>query len=354
MSQEIRPGGPHTGVAQEPAATIVVVARERFSYSRKSLESLYANTSSPFHLIYVDGGSPSHLKRYLEAQSKEKRFQLIRTEHYLSPNQARNIGQRAARTKYVVFVDNDVEVAPGWLSALLQCAEETDASLVGPLYCIGQPVHQVIHMAGGEASIRLTDGRRQLHENLRLCDQRVSEVLPQLRRECCELIEFHCLLARREVFQQLGPLDEGLLGTREHVDFCLKVREAGGEVWFEPNAVATHGPDSIWPEVPPPFAWSDIPYYLLRWSDDWGQRSLSHFERKWNLDAGSAELTTDWLRPHRQVPLRRLRMRLRSLLGAKRGDRLVDALEEFLASRAVRKVGLSGCRAASDSQRVEL
>ena len=330
MSQKTQPGCRNRNVVPEPAVTIVVVPRERFSHSRISLECLYANTHLPFRLIYVDGGSPAHIKRYLEMQAEEKGFQLIRTEHYLSPNQARNIGWRSANSKYIAFLDNDVEVAPGWLSALVQCAEETGAALVGPLYCIGQPVHQVIHMAGGEARIRETVGRRRLYEKHRFCNERVSDVRPELRRELCELEEFHCLLVRREVLQELGPLDEALLSTREHVDFCLAVREAGRTVWFEPDAVVTY-------VVAQPFAWTDIPFYLLRWSDEWGQASLRHFEQKWNLDANRAELTSSWLRPHRQIPLRGLRAWLRDMLGTRLGDRLVNALEQFLARMAFRK-----------------
>src|ERR1700691_3856723 len=167
-------------VMPEPAVTVVVVPRERFSYSRTSLESLHANTHLPFRLIYVDGGSPAHIKRYLESQAAEKRFQLIRTEHYLSPNQARNIGLRQADTKYVVFLDNDVEVAPGWLSALLECAEETNASLVGPVCCIGLPVHQLIHMAGGEARICEREGRRSLYEKHGFWNEQMSDARPRM------------------------------------------------------------------------------------------------------------------------------------------------------------------------------
>jgi GT2 family glycosyltransferase len=327
MSKETYPGPTQEDLTKEPAVTIVVVPRERFSYARTSLESICANTHVPFRLIYVDGCSPAPVRRYLERKAKEKGFQLLRTEHYVSPNQARNIGLRHVKTKYVLFIDNDVEVTPGWLSALLKCAEETNAALVGPLYCIGPPVHQIVHMAGGEARILEADGRRRLHEKLRFCDQPVRDVRTQLRREACELLEFHCLLARRAVFQELGPLDEALLGTREHVDICLAVREAGGTVWIEPRAVISHVLASS-------YAWSDIPYYLLRWSDAWGQSSLRHFERKWSLDANGRQLTTGWLRPHRQVPLRKLRTRLQRFLGVKRGDYLVDALEEFLSRRA--------------------
>ncbi len=298
MPQKTQLGQRESNVVPEPAITIIVVPRERFSYSRTSLESIYAYTDQPFRLIYVDGGSPKHVKNYLEEQAKAQNFKLIRTEHYLSPNQARNIGLRAADTKYVVFVDNDVIVASGWLTALLKCAEETNASLVGPLYCIGQPAHQVIHMAGGEASIREENGRRRLHEKHRLCDQLVTDVRNQLRREPCELIEFHTMFARHDVLLQIGLLDEGMISTREHVDVCLAVREIGGTVWFEPDAVVTNVPAQT-------FAWSDLPYYLLRWSDAWGQATLRHFEQKRNLDASAVEVTNFWLRPHRQLALLR-------------------------------------------------
>ncbi|MGB3754791.1 MAG: glycosyltransferase, partial [Rivularia sp. (in: cyanobacteria)] len=117
----------------KPEVTIIVAPRERFSYTRESLESIYEHTQLPFKLIYVDGGSPSHIQNYLETQAAEKQFEVIRTEHYLSPNHARNLGLRKVDTKYVVFIDNDVVVTPGWLKTAVDCAEETNATVVSPL-----------------------------------------------------------------------------------------------------------------------------------------------------------------------------------------------------------------------------
>ena len=118
----------------KPQVTIIVVPRERFSYTRESLESIYrCNNSYPFDLVYVDGNSPRHIQNYLAQQAKSKRFKLIRVNNYLSPNQARNIGLQVAETKYVVFMDNDLHVAPGWLEKLVNCAEEELATVVCPL-----------------------------------------------------------------------------------------------------------------------------------------------------------------------------------------------------------------------------
>ncbi|RAM53247.1 MAG: glycosyltransferase family 2 protein [Hapalosiphonaceae cyanobacterium JJU2] len=264
----------------EPEVTIVVVPRERFSYSRESLESIYDNTDYPFKLIYVDGGSPADIKNYLQAKAAEKQFQLIRTNHYLSPNHARNIGLRQVNSKYVLFMDNDVAVTPGWLQALVDCAEATDATIVSPLVCQYLPLHTEVHCAGGESGVKVeTKGettRRRMIEKIYKQGRKVADVRPQLQRQPTGLAEFHCMLVRREIFDRIGLLDEGLLNTKEHVDLCILVNEAGGTIYLEPESLVTYVPG-------PPLQWTDLHFYMLRWSDAWELASLKRLRDKWNL-----------------------------------------------------------------------
>lgn len=261
----------------DPIVTIIVVPRERFSYTRESLESLYEHTPIPFKLVYVDGNSPSDIQQYLATQAQEKGFKLIRTDYYLFPNRARNIGLAEVDTKYVAFVDNDVIVSPGWLETLLDCAETTNATIVGPLMCQFEPVHTEIHFAGGESHVIVdAKGRRRLREKMYKQGQQVVGVLPNLQRTETELCEFHCMLARTEVFEQLGYLDESMLNTKEHLDFCMAVIQAGGSVYFEPESLVTYVPTS-------PLKGSDLHFYMLRWSDAWELQSLSRIREKWNL-----------------------------------------------------------------------
>lgn len=314
--------------AADSLVTIVVVPRERFSLTRRSLESLYERTTVPFTLVYVDGGSPRPIKRYLEAQARAKGFELIRSNSYLTPNQARNAGLGRVNSPYVVFVDNDVVFAPGWLDALVRCAEETGAWVAGPLYCIGPPEFKIVHMAGGIAHISQHRGKRQLFEAHRFRERPLETLHPRIHRGPCELVEFHCMLVRTEIFQRLGPLDESILTSPEHIDFCLAVREAGGAIYFEPDSLITY-------LSPPPFAWSDIPYYLTRWSDEWNRASLTHFRRKWNLPEDDRCLNNHyaWLTSHRQLALEPLRSLIRRTLGWRRGisaERILErALQRF-------------------------
>lgn len=267
-------------VITDPEVTIIVAPRERFSYTRESLESIYQNTEYPFKLIYVDGNSPSHIQRYLEEQAREKNFQLIRTDYYLSPNRARNLGLRQVNSKYVVFMDNDVIVTPGWLKALVNCAEETKASVVSPLICQNLPLHSEVHCAGGESGVKVEIKgditRHKIIEKIYKQGRMVEDILPQLQRQKTGLAEFHCMIVRTEIFKQIGVLDEGLMNTKEHVDLCMLVTNVGGSIYLEPESLVTYVPG-------PPLKWSDLHFYMLRWSDAWELSSLKHLRDKWNL-----------------------------------------------------------------------
>jgi GT2 family glycosyltransferase len=258
----------------------VVVPRERFSITRASLESVYEHTDISFRLVYVDGGSPPGIRAYLRAAAASRGFELVRTDYYLSPNRARNLGLTRVRTRYAVFMDNDVVVAPGWLGALVRCAEETGAAIVGPLNCEGGPVHEVIHFAGGVCGIRedrMGDRiERHLIDKIDRQGQRLVDVRAQLRREPTSVAEFHCLMVRSDVFEKVGPFDEGLLSVRENLDFCMAVAQAGGAIYFEPASVITYAGYE-------PLALTDMPYYILRWNDAWTLSSLHHLRDKWSL-----------------------------------------------------------------------
>lgn len=268
----------------DPRITIVVTQRERFSGSRESLESIYEHTELPFRLIYVDGNSPEPIREYLEAESRNRGFVLIRTGYYLFPNQARNIGLARADTKFVVFVDNDVIVTPGWLDSLVACADETGAAVVAPLVCIGRPLHENLHNGGGriliaeegEGAARARTFRNEDNHGGTRYDGKVSLLRDGIHRSQWDYVEFHCMLVRREMFASTGPLDEALMSTREHIDFCMTVTRSGGAIYMEPGSLVTYVPDL--PEK------SDLEFFMLRWSDKWHYASMERFGKKWGFD----------------------------------------------------------------------
>lgn len=267
-----------------PQVTLVIVPRERFSDTERSLHNIYEHTTFPFRLVYISAGAPPHIKQFLERESRQRDFQLVNVEHYLAPNEARNLGLCEVKTKYVVFMDNDARVRRGWLEALVRCAEETGASVVGPLYLegeiepTGEAESDTIHMAGGVSHIEQERGKRILYDEHLLAGKRLTAQRNQISKGPRDYVEFHCMLVRTHVFERVGALDEQLLSINEHMDFCFDVRKAGGSVYLEPAAVTSY--------VAPPLYcdWHDLAYFMLRWSEVWNRTSANRFNEKRGFD----------------------------------------------------------------------
>ena len=207
------------------------------------------------------------------------------------------------KTKYVVFLDNDVLFTPRWLEELVGCAEETGAWVVGPLYLEGELTAGLIHMAGGSAHFGEENGESVFYDEHRWAGLNIADVRSEMDRKPCDYVEFHCTLIRADALQRLGPFDEGLLSLHEHIDLGLRVRDAGGSAYFEPRSVVSYVP-------PPPYDSHDFPFFMMRWSDAWNQATVQRFKEKWGYatmryfgDAappGSEDTILRWARGHRR------------------------------------------------------
>src|SRR5688572_21667831 len=197
----------------EARVTIIVTPRERFNVALESLDSILAHTQGPYELVYGDGRSPRRVREGVSERAARHGFRVVRTDRYLSPNEARNLGLADVDTPYTVFVDNDLLVTDGWLSTMMACAEETGAWAVGPLYFEGDPVDEVIHMAGGVMQLAGEPGRRSFKTEHRFQGTPLGDVQDEVRRGACDFVEFHCMLVRTEAVRDLGPLDESLRST---------------------------------------------------------------------------------------------------------------------------------------------
>jgi GT2 family glycosyltransferase len=284
--------------AEKTRVTVVVSPRERFGMAKASLESIYATAGIAFDLIYIDGRSPKYLSDWLDQASASKGFKVIRLDRFVTPNEARNLGAAAAKTEYVVFIDNDVIGADGWLAALVKAGDETGAEIVSPLVCEGVPLHSRVHQATGTfardkaAFFAAPYGERELIDVMTFHSTPLDQVRGQLHREETDSCEFHCIMVRRSLLEKMGPLpfDEQMYATKEHIDFCMTAAKLGVRPVFEPSSVVTY----VFPSRKNPMTPEDTDYFLLRWSPEWQTLSLDHMQKKWGLsDSGELKEVRD-------------------------------------------------------------
>jgi GT2 family glycosyltransferase len=280
----------------EPRVTIVVTQRERMSLTERSLESILADRSTAFDLIYVDGGAPEDVAAYLRRRSREADFRLIRREEWLWPNVARNIALALVTTPYVVFIDNDVLVEQGWLSKLVDAADETDAALVGPLYLWSDGrALPTIHMSGGILTFETTSEGLAIHERHDRYNEPVT-ARTTFSRQACDFLEYHCTLARTDFLRDIGGLDEQIVCVHEHIDLALLARQKNLPILTDPLSAVTY-------LAFVPMQVADLAFHRWRWSADAVASSLRAFSTKWKTVEGGPSFAgvLDFAARHRET-----------------------------------------------------
>jgi len=301
---------------------VVVVPRERFTSLPVSLRSLFATIPDDVHAVVVEGGTPPETRRLLSSLARERPFEHVSLPYMVKPNEARNIGVARTSSELVVIADNDIEYEPGWFEALEDHAVEHGSDAVAPLICIGPPAATTIHHAGGwlEAT-RLDDGVR-LGEAHRLMDVPLADAdaLPEIANNVCE---FHCMLARRALLDEMGGLDERLI-TREQIDFAMRALVLGAKVTFAEKSVVTYMARDDFDPI-------DLRYHLFRWADRFVVESLDAFEETWGVTLDRDMYRYSWVAKHRARAAETTYPRLRRYLGKER-------FRSWVVARMERKV----------------
>ncbi len=269
----------NTADNEQSKVTIIVSPRERFEQAIMSLGAFFDKADMPYKLIYVDGGSPKAIADTLRIEVESRGHTYIRRPGYVTPNDARNTALPLVDTKYVVFIDNDVVFADGWLSAMVKCAEETGAGLVTPTILVGPESRMPnlrIHHAGGILELTDVGNAREMYRRHGHEHEMYLEKKDELVRTETESTEFHVVLARREMLEDIGPLDPNLAGFTDEIDMAFKAKEKGWKIWYEPTSVVAYA-------VGKKMTWREIPYFCLRWNSARCMSAERYFYKKWNL-----------------------------------------------------------------------
>jgi hypothetical protein len=208
--------------------SIILVTYNGQRYLPGCLESLLAELGAEDELILVDNASSDSSVEFVQAHWPQLR--LIRNDRNIGFAAASNQAAALAQGEVLVFLNQDTQVQPGWLTRLLEgLSEEEKVGLVtSKLLFMVQP--EQINLCGQEIVYTgMTFGRGTLHPAGEF--DTPKEV---------GSISGAAFAIHRSLWKQLGGFDPDFFMYYEETDLCWRASLRGYTCRYVPGSVALH------------------------------------------------------------------------------------------------------------------
>jgi GT2 family glycosyltransferase len=209
--------------------SIVIPVLNHPKLTRACLASVIERTpAGTYEIIVVDNASDDETRRLL---AEVDSLRVIRNDVNAGFVEACNQGAGAAQGEFILFLNNDTIVLPGWLDALRSTFDTHESvGAVGPmlLYPDGrlQEAGVIIWRDGTASHYGRFDGADAPEFGY------VREV---------DYCSGACLLIPKSVFERLGGFDSRYAPAYyEDVDLAFRLRELGSRVLYQPAARVVH------------------------------------------------------------------------------------------------------------------
>ncbi len=220
-----------------PLISVIIPNKDHTDDLDICLKSLYEKSSyKNFEVIIVENNSTEKetFEYYEKIKQRYENLKVVIWTGIFNYSAINNFGVNYAKGEYILLLNNDVEIINGsCLEEMLMFAQRKDVGAVGAkLYYSDDTVQHagVILGLGGTAG----------HAHKHFCRSHPGYMARASIAQNLTACTAACLMMRRDVFDEVGGLDESFEVAFNDVDLCMKIREKGYLVVFTPYAELYH------------------------------------------------------------------------------------------------------------------
>ncbi len=214
-----------------PLVSIITVNYNQSAVTCQLIESLRFCTYPHLDIIVVDNGSPSDNPEIIPKKYPE--VLLIKTGANLGFAGGNNAALPHARGKYLLLINNDTEVEPGFLQPLVRLLESNpDIGMVSPRI-------QFFHTPGILQFAGFTPFSRITARNFAIGFGQKDEGQYCDVRETASIFGAAMLVPRR-VLDDVGPMDEIYFLYYEEHDWAARIKKSGYKIYYDGRSLVLH------------------------------------------------------------------------------------------------------------------
>ena len=211
---------------REIKTTIIIPNYNGLSFMEPCFESLKEQTVRDFKVLVVDNGSTDGSVEWL----KEHRVPSIFLKENTGFSGAVNTGIRAADTPYVLLLNNDTRVEPGFVAAMERAMDQSPK-----IFSVSSRMIQMYHP-------ELLDDAGDMYSILGWAYQRGVGRSVNLYQKSCRVFSAcaGAAIYRRAVFDEIGLFDELHFAYLEDIDVGWRAKLYGYDNVYCPDAAVYH------------------------------------------------------------------------------------------------------------------
>ena len=223
-------------VQGEPLVSIIIPNKDAKTDLEKCIRSVKEKSSyKNYEILIVENNSETEeIFAYYKELSKDPAIRLLKWKKEFNYSAINNFAAKKARGEYLLFLNNDTEViTEDWIQELLGICQRQGTGAVGARLYYGD--HTIQH-AGTVIGIGGIAG----HMFVNLPGERTGYMHKAALIQDLSAVTAACMLVKREAFEEVGGFEEQLSVAFNDVDLCLRLREKGYLVVYDPYAELYH------------------------------------------------------------------------------------------------------------------
>ncbi len=223
-------------------ASIIIVNYNSFNLLENCLSSLYNQTKDiNMEVIVIDNNSTDgNIKDVI---SRFENIILIKNSDNKGFGAANNQGLKAAKGKYVLFLNNDTIIFENTIKKVYKFAESINDSVIVGCKLLNRDktlqysvydFPSLLNIFTSNFFLYLLFPRSRYFNKYYLMNRRISEITE------VDVVTGAFLFGNKDKIEELGGFDERFFFYNEETDLCYRFKNNGGKIFYYPDSSVIH------------------------------------------------------------------------------------------------------------------